>query len=162
MCFFSPFYRHQSFFFSFFSVMSNPSRSQQRFPFRTPVRVYRNNRKLSPIKQRIRPIEQEENEPTKSSLSVRNIEVKYDTPVLDPREFWVKLRKHIVNETSVHNDDHGNQRTPNKVVRIFVSSTFTDFFNEREVLIKKVMNKLRIMYKLFFTCLLTKGISCIT
>lgn len=142
------------FFFSFLSVvilfsscvlvMSNPSRSQQRFPFRAPVRLYRNYRRLPPITSIIRPIEQE-NEPTKSSLSIGTVDIEYETPSTDTRDFWIKLREHIANEQSKNYDDHGSQQTPNKVVRIFVSSTFTDFFNEREVLIKKVrknINKL--------------------
>jgi hypothetical protein len=117
--------------------MSNPSRSQQRFPFRVPVRLSR-NLKLPPITTPIRPIEQE-NIPIKSSLSIHSVDIEYETPAIDIKDFWIKLRKHIANEKLEQYDDHGNQQTPNKVVRIFVSSTFTDFFNEREVLIKKVM-----------------------
>jgi hypothetical protein len=121
--------------------MSNPSRSQQRFPFRAPVQVRRNYRKLPPITQTIQPIEQE-NEPTKSSLSIGSVDIEYETPPPPPVEapdFWVRFRENITKERLKHYDNHGNQQTPNKVVRIFVSSTFTDFFNEREVLIKKVM-----------------------
>jgi len=118
--------------------MSNPSRSQQRFPFRTSVRVYRNYSKLPPITPTIRPIEQE-NEPTESPLSVNNIDIERETSPVDAKDFWVKLREDIAKERLKHHNDHGNQQTPNKVVRIFVSSTFTDFFNEREVLIKKVI-----------------------
>ncbi len=130
------------FFFSFL-VMSNPSRSQQRFPFRTPVRVNRNFRKLAPITQTIRPIEQK-NEPTQSSsLSITNVDVECETPTIDAKDFWTKLREHFNKERLKLYDQHGNQQTPNKVVRIFVSSTFTDFFNEREVLIKKVFPALR-------------------
>jgi hypothetical protein len=124
-------------FFFPFPVMSNPTRSQQRFPFRTPVRVQRNYRKLPPITQTVRPIEQE-NEPTGSSLSTADVDIKCETPPVDAKDFWTKLRQHIANERLKRYDDHGNQQAPNKVVRIFVSSTFTDFFNEREVLIKKV------------------------
>ena len=98
--------------------MSNPTRSQQRFPFRTPVRVQRNYRKLPPITQTIRPIEQE-NEPPKSSLSIGNIDIKCETPSVDAKDFWIKLRQHIANERAERYDDHGNQQTPNKVVRIF-------------------------------------------
>ncbi len=136
-------------FFSFL-VMSNPTRSQQRFPFRIPVRLNRNCRKLPPITATIRPIEQENepiispirsiNEPIKSSLSIDNVDIECETPSIDEKDFWINLNKDIAKERlKHHDDDHGNQRTPNKVVRIFVSSTFTDFFNEREVLIKKVM-----------------------
>lgn len=34
----------------------------------------------------------------------------------------------------------GQQSSGWKVIRVFVSSTFTDFFNEREILVKKVPN----------------------
>ncbi len=139
------------FFFSF-PVMSNSARSQRRFPFRTPVRIQRNYRKLPPITQTIRPIEEDpieqipikqipikqEIQPAKSSLSIGNIDIKCETPSVDVNDFWIQLRQHIAQERLERYDDHGNQQTPNKVVRIFVSSTFTDFFNEREVLIKKV------------------------
>lgn len=71
-------------------------------------------------------------------------------PPISPRNdsseqnhFWIQLRQHINTERVKPYDKHGNQRTTNKVVRIFVSSTFTDFFNEREVLIKKVFTALR-------------------
>jgi hypothetical protein len=150
--------------------MSNPTRSQQRFPFRIPVRLYKNYRRLPPITATIRPIEQEnepiispipskkqenepiispirsierENEPIKSSLSINNVDIECETPRIDQEDFWINLHKHIAKERLKHHDDHGSQRTRNKVVRIFVSSTFTDFFNEREVLIKKVFSALR-------------------
>jgi hypothetical protein len=55
----------------------------------------------------------------------------------------MRLYEDIAKERLKHSNDHGNQKTPNKVVRIFVSSTFTDFFNEREVLIKRVFPALR-------------------
>jgi hypothetical protein len=59
-------------------------------------------------------------------------------------DFWTRLGEHIqIEQTSMPYTSHGNQHTRNKVVRIFVSSTFTDFFNEREVLIKKVLTSLR-------------------
>ncbi|CAF4588702.1 unnamed protein product [Rotaria sp. Silwood1] len=121
--------------------MSHPSKSQQRFPFRTLVHVRRNYRKLPPIVQTARSIE--ENGSSKSSLSPTTIDFRYETPPLDTNNFWDRLHEHIANQTLEHNDDHGRQQAPNKVVRIFVSSTFTDFFNEREVLIKKVFPALR-------------------
>lgn len=37
----------------------------------------------------------------------------------------------------------GQQSSGWKVIRVFVSSTFTDFFNEREILVKKVFPELR-------------------
>ena len=122
--------------------MSNPSRSQQRFPFQTTVRIRRNYPKLPPITPTLQSIEKE-NEPTKSTLSTTNVDIECKTPPADAKDFWIKLREHIDKERAKHGIDHGNQRTPNKVVRIFVSSTFTDFFNEREVLIKKVFSALR-------------------
>lgn len=66
-------------------------------------------------------------------------------PILPTRvnDFWIKLREHLNEERSKPYETHGNQRTSNKVVRIFVSSTFTDFFNERESLVKKVFTALR-------------------
>ncbi|CAF2483758.1 unnamed protein product [Rotaria sp. Silwood2] len=123
--------------------MSHPSKSQQRFPFRTIVHVRRNYRKLPPITQTTRPIEENGSAKSKSSLSLDNVDIKCETPPLDTNNFWDRLDEHIANQTLEHNDDHGHQQTPNKVVRIFVSSTFTDFFNEREVLIKKVFPALR-------------------
>ncbi|CAF1487348.1 unnamed protein product [Adineta ricciae] len=62
---------------------------------------------------------------------------------IDASKFWVKLGEHVAKEPLPNSNDRGHQRTPNKVVRIFVSSTFTDFFNEREVLIKQVFPELR-------------------
>ncbi|CAF2116828.1 unnamed protein product [Rotaria magnacalcarata] len=118
--------------------MSHPSKSQQRFPFRATVHIRKNFRKLPPITKPIRPLEEDSRAPS-SSLSVTNVDLKYESPPpIGVDDFWNKLHQQIANQTSEHNDDHGNQNTPNKVVRIFVSSTFTDFFNEREVLIKKV------------------------
>jgi hypothetical protein len=126
--------------------MSNPTRSQQRFPFRTPVRIQRNCRRLPPITATIRSIEQE-NESLHSSLSFTKIDVKCETPTsppsVDAKDFWVRLREDIAKKRLEDSNQHGNQQTPNKVVRIFVSSTFTDFFNEREILIKKVFSALR-------------------
>ena len=122
--------------------MSNPTRTQQRFPFRTPVRVQRNNPRLPPITTPIRPIEPE-NEPIASALSFSKIEVKCETPPIENKDFWVRVHEDIVKSRLEHSNEHGNQNTPNKVVRIFVSSTFTDFFNEREVLIKRVFTALR-------------------
>ncbi|CAF0736436.1 unnamed protein product [Rotaria sordida] len=121
--------------------MSHPSKSQQRFPFRALVHVQRNYRKLPPITQTIRPIE--ENGSLQSPLSIINVDIKCETPQLNENNFWDKLHEHIASQTLEYNNDHGNQKTPNKIVRIFVSSTFTDFFNEREVLIKKVFPALR-------------------
>ena len=77
------------------------------------------------------------------------VQVHPGYPVLPPissadvLDFWTKLREHIDTERLTPYEQHGNQRRSNKVVRIFVSSTFTDFFNEREVLIKKVFPALR-------------------
>ncbi|CAF4239056.1 unnamed protein product [Rotaria magnacalcarata] len=123
--------------------MSHPSKSQQRFPFRATVHIRKNFRKLPPITKPIRPLEEDSRVPS-SSLSVTNVDLKYESPPpIGVDDFWNKLHQQIANQTSEHNDDHGNQNTPNKVVRIFVSSTFTDFFNEREVLIKKVFPALR-------------------
>lgn len=123
--------------------MSNPARLQQRSPFRTQVRVRRNFPVLPPIGQVTPtplPLSKVPSviESTRSSLSIQNVEVECETPTEDPRDFWIRLHEHLDNELTENRTNHGNQRTLNKVVRIFVSSTFTDFFNEREVLIKKV------------------------
>lgn len=120
--------------------MSHPTKTQQRFPFRTAVRLQRNYRKLPPITQEIRPIE--ENGLSKSSLSIASVDIKYDVPQIDVNvnNFWDRVFENIASKNPENYIDHGCQQTPNKVVRIFVSSTFTDFFNEREVLIKKVGN----------------------
>jgi hypothetical protein len=40
-------------------------------------------------------------------------------------------KKQSLNDTSI--------KTSHKAIRIFVSSTFTDFFNEREILVKQVI-----------------------
>ena len=126
--------------------MSNPTRSQQRFPFRAPVRIRRNYPKLPPITPTA-PSTPQEDEPTKSSLSLDHIDLQHRNEAApspsDTRDFWVRLREDIAKEQARHISSHGNQESPNKVVRIFVSSTFTDFFNEREVLIKKVFSALR-------------------
>ncbi len=123
--------------------MSNPTRTQQRFPFRTSVRVQRNNPRLPPITTPIRPLEQQEDEPIPSALSFSKIEVKCETPPIQSKDFWVRVHEDIAKERLENFNERGNQNTPNKVVRIFVSSTFTDFFNEREILIKKVFTALR-------------------
>ena len=117
--------------------MSHPSKSQQRFPFRTLVHIRKNIRRLPPIRSTIRPIEEERS--IQSSLSSTSTNIKYETPRLDDTEFWVKLREHLASEISECENTHGSQNAPNKVVRIFVSSTLTDFFNEREILVKKVI-----------------------
>ena len=117
--------------------MSNPSRLQQRSPFRAVVRVRRNYTVLPPITQNIQPIESTP-ELIRSPVSLDSVSVICETPIGDPRDFWIRLHQHLAREPPTDERHHGNQKTPNKVVRIFVSSTFTDFFNEREVLIKKV------------------------
>jgi hypothetical protein len=122
--------------------MSNPIRSQQRFRFRNLFRIRSNYPTLPPITATTRSTEQE-NEPVQSSLNVAKIDVKCETPPVDAKDFWVRLHEDITKERLEQSNKHGNQQTPNKVVRIFVSSTFTDFFNEREVLIKKVMKIIR-------------------
>ena len=122
--------------------MSNPTRLQQRSPFRTRVHVRRNFPVLPPIGQSTPPppplSAQTETDSARSALSLTNFDVECQTPTEDPRDFWTRLHEHLDNEPKENQNYHGNQQTPNKVVRIFVSSTFTDFFNEREVLIKKV------------------------
>lgn len=129
--------------------MSRPTRTQQRFPFRAPVHVRRNNRKLPPITQSTRPLD----EPItpQSTLSASSIGVRCETPEHNINDFWDNLHEHIANQTIKDINDHGKQNTTNKVVRIFVSSTFTDFFNEREVLIKKVTET--IVTEVFEICL---------
>ncbi|CAF0886903.1 unnamed protein product [Didymodactylos carnosus] len=77
--------------------------------------------------------------PADNSLVQRN----NDIPTI-VEQFWSQLRQHIASQTTKNDNwNHGLQKTNNKVVRVFVSSTFTDFFNEREVLIKKVFPALR-------------------
>jgi hypothetical protein len=46
-------------------------------------------------------------------------------------EFTSRANKQSLNDTS--------KKTSHKAIRIFVSSTFTDFFNEREILVKQVI-----------------------
>ncbi|CAF0801098.1 unnamed protein product [Adineta steineri] len=152
--------------------MSSPFRQQRSFPCRIPVRISRNYSKLPPITPSIHSIDDENRstkttntprsvdqinlsrQPTpivnsteynnfKSSLSIDSTDIDHEISPKDVSEFWTKLRQHISKETSKNSDNHGCQQTPNKVVRIFVSSTFTDFFNEREVLIKQVFPELR-------------------
>ena len=115
------FYDHLELFS--FLVMSDTPSSQQQLPLEFPVQVHPGYSVLPPI--------------SSSSSSER------DKTSSDVKDFWIKLREHINSERLKPYDKHGNQRTSNKVVRIFVSSTFTDFFNEREVLIKKVFTALR-------------------
>ena len=126
--------------YTLFPAMSNPARSQQRFPFRTMVRVHKNlHAKLPPIAPAVPAEVPREVAPVKPVVQETKAVVKSSTPPFDPKDFWVQLHRHIASEPASNADNHGNQRTPNKVVRIFVSSTFTDFFSEREVLIKKVV-----------------------
>ncbi|CAF4441256.1 unnamed protein product, partial [Adineta steineri] len=135
--------------------MSSPFRQQRSFPCRIPVRISRNYSKLPPITPSIHSIDDENRstkttntprsvdqinlsrQPTpiinsteynnfKSSLSIDSIDIDHEISPKDVSEFWTKLRQHISKETSKNSDNHGCQQTPNKVVRIFVSSTFTD------------------------------------
>lgn len=122
--------------------MSNPTRSQQRFPFRTTVRVRRNYPTLPPITPTT-PSSRYESEPTALSSSLGHIDLQFEATPRDTRNLWVRLNEDITKEQSKFLPNHGNQRTATKVVRIFVSSTFTDFFNEREILIKRVFPWLR-------------------
>ena len=115
--------------FSFLD-MSDVSHSQQQpVPSTLSVPIHPGYPVLPPISPTHQSVEQES-----SSSNTNNIDVK---------DFWIQLREHIHSERLKPSNEHGNQRTSNKVVRIFVSSTFTDFFNEREVLIKKVFSALR-------------------
>lgn len=122
--------------------MSNPARSQQRFPFRTTVRVRKNYPKLPPITP-TSPSPRHENELTKLSSSLGHIDLQFEVTPSDTQDLWVRLHEDITKKRPKSIPIHGNQQTSNKVVRIFVSSTFTDFFNEREVLIKRVFPALR-------------------
>lgn len=116
--------------------MSGASNTQQQFPLEFPVQIHPGYPILPPISPKNDSLEQEN-----SPLNTNNI--KCEKISIDVKDFWIKLREHITRERLKSYDKHGNQRTSNKVVRIFVSSTFTDFFNEREVLIKKVFTALR-------------------
>ena len=109
--------------------MSDASNAQQPVPSRSPVQVHPGYPILPPIPTTPQSVDQQ-NSPSNANDA-------------DVNEFWSHLREHIDTERLNHYDKRGNQRTSNKVVRIFVSSTFTDFFNEREVLIKKVFPALR-------------------
>lgn len=128
--------------------MSNPLRSQQRFPFRVPVQLYRNYRKLPPITPPITP-PIHENSKTVLTSSTKNVEIPSESSKINAKDFWNHLCEHLAEEKSKPYENHGSQQAPNKVVRIFVSSTFTDFFNEREVLIKKVRRNLSEFLKSF-------------
>jgi hypothetical protein len=114
--------------------MSDALNSQQQFP----VQVHPGYPILPPIPPTNHSVKQKN-----SSLNTNNVDVECEQISPDVEDFWIKLREHIGRERFQSYDKHGNQRTSNKVVRIFVSSTFTDFFNEREVLIKKVFPALR-------------------
>ncbi|UJR29657.1 hypothetical protein I4U23_017205 [Adineta vaga] len=111
--------------------MSDTSNCQQEIPLEFPVTVHPGYPVLPPISSTNQSIEQE--------ISSNNINIESEKI----KDFWINLREHISRERLKLYNNHGNQRTSNKVVRIFVSSTFTDFFNEREVLIKKVFPALR-------------------
>jgi hypothetical protein len=141
--------------------MSSPSRVQQKSYFRTPIYLRKNPSLLPPITVKIRPLDPYiEPIPTPASLARIRSDVKYVTPNDDNCDFWVKLRQHLANEPTVHSEHRGNQQTLNKVVRIFVSSTFTDFFNEREMLIKHVgkliISIVSILHEISFLYLQTK------
>lgn len=136
MHFFS-FFNDPSHFFSFL-VMSDAPNSQQQSPPRFPVQVHPGYPILPPIPSTNHTVKQEN-----SSSDINTVDVACEKISIDVKDFWVKLREHINSDRLKSYDKHGIQRTSNKVVRIFVSSTFTDFFNEREVLIKKVFPALR-------------------
>ncbi|CAF4774553.1 unnamed protein product [Rotaria magnacalcarata] len=120
------------------SDASNSQQQQQQFSLSFPVQVHPGYPILPPILPTNHSVEQEN-----SSSNTNNIDVECEKISIDVNDFWTKLREHINRERLKSYDKRGNQRTSNKVVRIFVSSTFTDFFNEREVLIKKVFTALR-------------------
>ena len=118
--------------------MSDAANTQQPLPVEFPVPVHPGYPILPPISPRDRTVEQEN-----SSLNATDANVECEKISTEVKDFWIKLREHIKDERLKPYNQHGNQRRSNKVVRIFVSSTFTDFFNEREVLIKKVFTALR-------------------
>ncbi|CAL1546811.1 unnamed protein product [Lymnaea stagnalis] len=59
---------------------------------------------------------------------------------------WLDVEKQCIERSTTSNrisDDSTEFKNDWNVVRVFVSSTFTDFFNEREILVKKVFPELR-------------------
>lgn len=118
--------------------MSDGSNSRQQFSLEFPVPVHPGYPVLPPISPTNNSVEQ-----ATSSSNTNNVDIEREETCMDVKYFWIKLREHINAERLKSYDKHGNQTRSHKVVRIFVSSTFTDFFNEREVLIKKVFSALR-------------------
>ena len=57
-------------------------------------------------------------------------------------EMWTSIDKEIEENHETYYKPKNVNTTPN-CIRVFVSSTFTDFFNEREVLVKEVFPELR-------------------
>lgn len=142
--------------------MSDPTRQQRRFVSRVPVRISRNYSKLPPISittssadfehgsarssepatsSKLNPIVAPPGQNENSAVAADR-KADQDASSVDVEQFWLRLRQHLAKEPQPNPDDRGSQQTVNKVVRVFVSSTFTDFFNEREVLIKRVINNL--------------------
>lgn len=74
-------------------------------------------------------------------LNVRTVRpIKVDPEI---EELWKRIdyqiKTHSNAKTVLNVQENGLKVTSRfKVIRVFVSSTFTDFFNEREVLVKQV------------------------
>ena len=79
-----------------------------------------------------------------SSMSLSHVELSLDTTRQDDvtrcwrhidQQCWRYEQNHMLKRQSQITNNTDNDW---KTVRIFVSSTFTDFHNEREILVKKV------------------------
>jgi hypothetical protein len=70
-------------------------------------------------------------------LSVKSENLLDNSEIIE--DFWTRVNRQI----SDFRTSYEQAPKPSKVIRIFVSSTFTDFFNEREVLVKQVFPELK-------------------
>lgn len=59
---------------------------------------------------------------------------------LKVNETWLEVERQIkYNQSYIHLNRNEPIVKAFKTIRVFVSSTFTDFFNEREILVKRVI-----------------------
>lgn len=83
---------------------------------------------------------QEEFQPPKEVVEAAPLTAEEAKKVLD--EVWKRVRTQTRPACVLPVKNEADRKTW-RVVRVFVSSTFTDFFSEREVLVKQVFPKLR-------------------
>ena len=68
-----------------------------------------------------------------------NEQVHKDENQITVDKIWMNIDAEFKEKASKENIIDIGKKTSHKAIRIFVSSTFTDFFNRREVLVKQVV-----------------------